>query len=108
MSEFFDYVTRLPAIVGEAERKVAAANEKTAFDIVAGCQARSRVDTGEMRAGWDAVQAGPTDWYVYNPVEHVIWNEIGTTSMSAQPMLEPSVEENREPHAAAVAEAYRV
>jgi hypothetical protein len=108
VSGFFEYVTRIPEIVAEAERKVAAANEKTAFDIVSGCKARSRVDTGEMREGWDAAQVGATDWYAYNPVEHTIWNEIGTTDMTAQPMLEPSVEENREPHAAAVAEAYRV
>lgn len=107
MSEFFDYVTRIPVIVAESERKVGAANEKTAFDIVAGSKARSRVDSGEMRDGWQTEQVGSTEWVVYNPVEHSLYNELGTESMPAQPMLTPSVEEAQAPHAAAVAEAYQ-
>jgi len=95
---------------------------KTAFDIEAGCKARSRVDTGAMRAGWytstfdangfeaaaaaaqsaggkdvklvtpSAYPADDLEAIVGNAVEYAIYNEMGTVHMSAQPMLGPSVD----------------
>jgi HK97 gp10 family phage protein len=64
--------------------------------IVAGCQARSRVDTGEMQAGWTIEQRSAMSYAVTNPVEHTVYNEFGTIHMPAQPMLTPSVEEQRQ------------
>lgn len=85
-------ISRIPAIVAEAEAKAALVCEKTARDIQAGCVERSRVDTGQMQEGWEVEEISATNFLVYNSVEHVIHNEYGTESMPAQPMLTPSVE----------------
>ena len=98
--------SRIPQIIAEAEGKAALVVQKTAHDIEAGCKARSRVDTGQMRSGWATEPQGQHEALVYNPVEHTIYNEFGTDSMPAQPMLTPSVEEAREPFQAALAEVY--
>lgn len=98
--------SRIPAIIATAEAKASAVVEKTAFDIQGGCQVRSRVDTGQMRAGWAVEVIDPLSASVYNPVEHSIYNEFGTEDMSAQAMLTPSVEEAREPFYAGMAEVY--
>lgn len=91
-------------------RKVAAAVPATAKEIRKTAAARSRVDTGRMRAGWQAVEVATTGdevkWQVGNPVEHVIYNEFGTVRMSAQPMLFPAVESAREPFRRRIAKAY--
>ena len=87
----------------KAERIV----EKTARDVQRGAMKRSRVDTGQMRSGWD-VSRGDAAWggadglgvihrEVVNPVEHTIYNELGTTGTPAQPMAGPAAEEAREP-----------
>lgn len=107
---------------------------KHAFDIEGQCKARSRVDTGAMRAGWytatfdlsgyenaaaAAVSAGGKDIkilpaamptndleaIVSNAVLHAIYNEMGTVRMSAQPMASPAVETVRPAFMAAVAAA---
>lgn len=49
---------------------------------------------------------GSETWSVSNAVEHTIYNEFGTVSMSAQPMLHPSVEVAREPFEQAIEQAY--
>lgn len=98
--------SRIPQIIAEAEGKAAMVVQKTLFDIQAGCQVRSRVDTGQMRAGWAVEVTAPTEGVVYNPVEHTIFNEFGTVNMSAQPMVGPSVEEARGPFMAGMAEVY--
>ena|ERR1700742_312427 len=98
--------SRIPEIIAGAEGKAAAVVQMTAFDIQAGCEARSRVDTGQMRAGWAVEESGEHEALVYNPVEHSIFNEFGTENMAAQPMLTPSVEEARAPFYAGMAEVY--
>lgn len=98
--------SRIPEIIAASSGKAAAVVHKTAFDIQAGCQIRSRVDTGQMRSGWATEVLGDHEALVYNPVEHTIFNEYGTESMSPQPMLTPSVEEARAPFMAAMAEVY--
>lgn len=99
-------VSRLPEIIATSPMKVAAAVEKTAFDVEGGAKERSRVDTGQMKNGWTTRQISEFESEVYNPVEHAIFNELGTSTLAAQPMLTPSVEENREPFLKAVAEAW--
>ena len=69
---------------------------KHSENIVQGCKRRSRVDTGEMRDGWH-LEETRSGFQVVNDVEHTSYNEYGTRYMSAQPMLRPSVEEEREP-----------
>lgn len=98
--------SRIPEIIATSEAKAAAVVQKTAFDINAGCELRSRVDKGQMRAGWSVQALGPLEAVVYNPVEHTIFNELGTENMSAQPMLTPSVEEQREPFQTAMRGVY--
>lgn len=98
--------SRIPQIVAESGAKAALVVETTVFNIEAACKLRSRVDTGQMRNGWTGEMTGATEGVVANPVEHTIFNEFGTDSMSAQPMLTPSVEEARAPFTAAMAEVY--
>jgi hypothetical protein len=98
--------SRIPEIVTGATAKTRVAVEVTVFNIEAGCKLRSRVDKGQMRNGWTGEMTGAAEGVVYNPVEHTIFNELGTVKMSAQPMLAPSVEEARGPFLAAMAEVY--
>lgn len=69
--------------------------KRTLFDIEAGCKERSRVDTGQMRNGWQASMDGDLSGTVSNSVDHAIYNEYGTARMSAQPMLHPSMDAAR-------------
>jgi hypothetical protein len=64
--------------------------QKTVYDVVAGCQVRSRVDTGEMRAAWHGEMLSDTEGEVTNGTKQVIYNEYGTVHMSAQPMAHPA------------------
>jgi HK97 gp10 family phage protein len=94
----------LPALIAAMPHKADKIVVKVALDIVAGCQRRSRHKTGQMRGGWRTNKTGELTQTISNPVEHTIYNEFGTVHMSAQPMLVPSVEEQR----ASFAEAFRV
>lgn len=98
--------SRIPTIIAEAEAKAALVVEKTVFDIERGCKARSRHDTGQMEEGWTGEMTGSAEGIVYNPVEHSLYNELGTVHMPAQPMLTPSVEEARGPFVAAMGAVY--
>lgn len=104
---FVRLTSRIPSITASAEAKSALAVAKTSFDIQSECQERSRVDTGQMRNGWQVVRHGELTHEVFNSVEHTIYNELGTEAMPAQPMLTPAVESAREPFAQAVAAAWR-
>jgi hypothetical protein len=98
--------SRIPQIVAGSEARAALVVETTVFNIEAACKLRSRVDKGQMRNGWTGQMTGATQGTVYNPVEHTIFNELGTVNMAAQPMLTPSVEEARGPFQSAMAEVY--
>jgi hypothetical protein len=98
--------SRIPQIIAGAEAKARAAVEVTVFNIEAGCKLRSRVDTGQMRSAWHGEMTGALEGVVANPVEHTIFNELGTVNMAAQPMLAPSVEQERGPFYAAMAGVY--
>lgn len=89
--------SRIPQIIAEAEAETQLATQRTASQIVAGCKARSRVDTGAMKAGWQSRRGIDAKTYeVFNTVYWTIFNEMGTVNMAAQPMLAPSVEEARQ------------
>jgi hypothetical protein len=74
-------------------------------DIANGCRQRSRVDTGEMRDGWQSEMTDDVSGEVYNEVPHTVHNEYGTRHMPAQPMLAPSVDAARHTFAGRVARA---
>lgn len=89
--------SRIPQIVAVAQAETQIETQQAANNIVAGAKARSRVDTGAMKAGWQSRRAEEANTYeVFNPVYYTVFNEFGTVNMSAQPMLAPAVEEERQ------------
>src|SRR6476659_2752947 len=89
--------SRSPEIVAVAQAETQRETQQAANNIVSGAKARSRVDTGAMKAGWQSRRAeGEHTYEVFNPVYYTVFNEYGTVNMSAQPMLTPAVEEERQ------------
>lgn len=86
---------RLPRLARSAPQLAAAGVRETLDQVVAGAKVRSRVDTGEMRAGWTSRMTGPAEGEVVNEVEHTVYNEFGTRYMPAQPMLRPALDAAR-------------
>lgn len=95
---------RLPELKGQVRRRASQAVRKTAFDVEAGAKARSRVDTGNMKNGWQTEIEDDLNAWVYNDVEYVVHHEFGTHKMSAQPMAIPAAEEVRPSFNAAMKE----
>ena len=93
----------LPTIAANLKTGARAIVRKTGLDVEAGCKARSRVDTGVMRAGWTFRMTGDLSGEVSNAVEHAPFNEYGTATMSAQPMAHPAADAARPGFEAAVA-----
>jgi HK97 gp10 family phage protein len=100
-------ISRLPQIIAGAEVGADIVVAKAAHDIELGCKKRSRVDTGTMRAGWQAHESPGVGWVVFNPVQYTVYNEYGTIYMSAQPMLRPAIEEVRPQFEKELAALYR-
>lgn len=92
-SQITEYVDRFSQIIVEGEAGSHLAAEHAAAKIVEGSQRRSRTDTGAMRGGWTMDRIHSGGYLVHNPVYYTIFNEKGTIYMSAQPMLQPSIEE---------------
>ena len=88
--------SRFPQIIAASGPKVTLAVRRAEANIVRRAKGKSRVDTGNMRGGWQSQSLGPFEGMVYNLVSYTIFNEYGTVNMSAQPMLRPAVEEARE------------
>ncbi len=88
------------------EKRAATAVRHTLRDMDRTAKARSRVDTGQMKAGWTVSMEDEYSGYLSNGVRHVVFNEYGTVRMSAQPMLHPAVEEARGPFKHRVRKAY--
>ena len=86
--------------------KVSQVIRRTAFEIQGGAAERSRVDTGQMKAGWQTDVVSDTEAVVFNSVEHAVYNEYGTAHMTAQPMLHPSVDAARPAFEAALAQVF--
>ncbi len=102
-SELAGIVT--PADFASLIPKLTAATSKIGADVQAGAVARSRVDTGTMRAGWQCViEAGANSIYatISNGVLYTVFNEFGTWKMAAQPMAIPALDENTPAYVAAV------
>jgi hypothetical protein len=89
----YKLISKLPWIIGKADKEVQLIVEEALFKIEFGAAARSRVDTGQMMRGWQSEVTGKHEGVVYNMVEHSYYNEYGTVMMTAQPMLTPAIEE---------------
>lgn len=83
--------SRIPMIIAGAVARAEAATAKAALDIQAQAQDRARVDTGFMKSAIQAQMEGPLTWRVDAGAPYSIYNEFGTTKMSAQPMMVPAV-----------------
>lgn len=88
------------------EKRSATAVRQTLRDMQKTAKARSRVDTGQMKAGWQTAMLDEHTGQLANAVEHVKYNEYGTRHMSAQPMLTPAVESARGPFVQRIRKAY--
>lgn len=83
--------SRIPTIIATGNERVARAVAITANNVQYLAASLSRVDTGNMRGGWQ-VDGTMFAKRVFNNVHYTIYNEYGTIYMSAQPMLGPAVE----------------
>lgn len=83
---------RLPEIAQQlpVARRVILA--RRGDEMRAGAARRSRVDTGDMRDGWEWRETNEGG-YLTNEVPHTVFNEYGTRHMSAQPMARPAFDE---------------
>lgn len=83
--------SRIPEIIAVGDAQVARAVGVTANNVQYLAASLSRVDTGNMRGGWQ-VDGGRFQKRVFNNVHYTVYHEYGTIYMSAQPMLGPAVE----------------
>lgn len=83
-----------PTILRQMPNRARNATKESANRIAIAAARRSRVRTGRMRSEWVARHYDDHS-EVTNPVPYTVFNEFGTYKMSAQPMLVPSVEEER-------------
>lgn len=98
--------SRIPAIVASSEVRVRQAIRRAEANIERRAKARSRVDTGNMRGGWQHRALGTFEGSVFNLVSYTIHNEYGTSKMAAQPMLRPAIEETQPELEKDIREAY--
>jgi hypothetical protein len=96
-------LNEFPKLLRQMPGRALNARKQAAENIVAGCRTRSRVRTGAMRAGWHATH-GIEMSTVTDDVPWTVFNEYGTSRMSAQPMLGPASEEERAKFPAALIE----
>lgn len=93
-------------IIAGAEGGAALAVKHCLENIETKAKGHSRVDTGNMRGGWQHQMTGMMEGIVINLVEYTVYNEFGTIFMSAQPMLQPAIEESTEPFVRELAGVY--
>ena len=99
MASFSNVTLRssIPKINAEAAAKAAAVVQVTAMNVQRDAATRSRVDTGRMRAGWQARPESAASWLILNGVNYSEFHEFGTRYISPQPMLVPAVEAAEQP-----------
>jgi HK97 gp10 family phage protein len=90
------FIWRGTAIVAQLEAAIEAAMEDTAHDAETIAKSLARVDTGEMREGLHADVTGipgGLQMTLTGDSDHTIFNELGTSRMSAQPMMRPAIDQ---------------
>ncbi len=85
----------LPALANRLPAKAGKVVQESLDRVVEGAKQRSRVDTGAMKEGWRKETAGGLSGTVTNDTPETIFNEFGTSHMAAQPMLGPSIADER-------------
>lgn len=98
--------SRIPEIISGAEANAAMAVKRTCERIETRAKGHSRVDTGNMRTGWQHEMTGLMEGIVFNLVEYTVYNEFGTIMMAAAPMLTPAIEESKDEFAQEVIDGY--
>lgn len=98
--------SRIPQIVVASETAVNRAVRRAEANIERRAKSKSRVDTGNMRGGWQHKASGRFEGAVFNTVSYTIFNEYGTSKMSPQPMLRPAIEETQPEFEADMRKAY--
>jgi HK97 gp10 family phage protein len=73
----------------------AAASLRAAEAGAQAAKSLARVDTGEMRDGINAAPLPDGAARVSSPVPHSVFNEYGTSRMSAKPFMRPSMDAAR-------------
>lgn len=91
------FTWRGAAILQQIDAAVQAAMDETAAAAKAHARSLARVDTGEMRDGIDATVesrggSGRRTLVLAGSAPHTLFNELGTSRMSAQPMLRPAMD----------------
>jgi len=101
--------SKFPDIVRNAHEGAPRVVEATGYRMQAGAQERARYKTGFMRGEIEWQQdPGAMEGQLIAGANYTIYHEYGTRYMSAQPMLGPAAEEQREPFARDLADLYRV
>lgn len=77
------------------EQAVKAAVAKTTPQLPKLPQSRSPVRTGRLFASWRSENLGKGIKVLSDGVAYAVYVEFGTSKMSAQPMLAPSIEQMR-------------
>ncbi len=93
----------LPTLAARVPDRAHEALSASMLRVRDGAARRSRVDTGALRDSWSVSFTGPTDGQVASSAAHAVFNEWGTISMPAQPMLAPAIDEERPKFVAALA-----
>jgi hypothetical protein len=88
-----DIVRNLWAWVDLKSKQIDEATQGAGLDTEAGAKTRAPVDTGRSRAGYQYQDMGTGHCRVFNPVDYVIYVELGTYKMPARPALFPSFAE---------------
>lgn len=96
---------RLKGMDARARRLLSAVVRKAAADVEAGAKVRAPVDTGALRNSIQAQEVSPLVSQVAVGVEYGVYVEYGTHKASAQPYLNPAVEQVQPGFLAAVGRA---
>jgi HK97 gp10 family phage protein len=87
----------LDSIIAECDKEAAAIVKAGAFAVEGQAKTKAPVDTGALKSSLEAEENGsPLRWWVHDGVEYGIYQELGTSKMSAQPFLVPAVEAVRD------------
>lgn len=97
---------RFPEIIDEADEQAAEVILLTLMRIEDSAKGYSRVDTGNMRGGWQHEMIADLAGITFNIVHYTLHNEFGTVYMAPQPMAVPAAEDAREQFVEEMMEIY--
>lgn len=101
-------VSRIPQIIAQTERQIAAANARTAKSVAKDASAMApKGATGRLAASIAASEAGDDAWKVEVEAWYAHFVEFGTVYVAARPFMTPAVELHRDEHQMAIRDAYK-